>query len=133
MVKRILVVDDDPLFEELIQGQLKQAGYEHLSFETPLQALAFFRQNYKGVDLAIIDLALPFIDGSELARKLREIAPGLPILLITGHVEAKNINGNISRVMYKPLTRDELVKAIEDLTGGPATGERKSAGQKPKP
>ncbi len=115
MAKRILVVDDDPIYEEMIDLQLEQSGYEHLSFGTPLQAMAFFRQNPQSIDLAIVDLALPFIGGDELARKLREIAPGLPILLITGHVEAKNIDGNVNRVLYKPVAREELITAVREL------------------
>ncbi len=127
MAKRILVVDDDPVYEEIINIQLEQAGYEHLSFETPLQAMAFFRQNFKAIDLAIIDLVLPFMGGDDLARKLREIVPDLPILLITGHLEAKDIGGNVTRVMYKPLTREEFIRAVDELLKPSSGGEHREA------
>ncbi len=127
MGKRILVVDDDPIYEEIIGIQLEEAGYEHLSFETPLQAMAFFRQNSKCIDLAIIDLVLPFMGGDELAKKLREIAPDLPILFVTGHIELKNIISTISKVMYKPLLRAEFIHAVEELLKPAAFGEHKAA------
>ncbi len=122
-----MVVDDDPIYEEIIDIQLEEAGYEHLSFETPLQAMAFFRQNSKCIDLAIVDYALPFMAGDELARKLREIAPDLPILIVTGHIEAKKIDGNISKVMYKPLLRAEFIHAVEELLKPAGLGEHKAA------
>ncbi len=127
MAKRILIVDDDPIYEEIINIQLEQAGYEHLSFETPLQAMAFFRQNFGAIDLAIIDLVLPFMGGDDLARKLREVAPDLPILLITGHLEATNIGGDVTMVMYKPLRREEFVRAVEELLRSSSGGEHRAS------
>ena len=114
--KRILVVDDDPLVKEMIKGHLESAGYDNLCFENSLQAMLFFRQNYKRIDLAIIDLVMPLMTGDEMAKKIHEIAPDSPILGITGHPEMKKINGNIKKIMYKPIMREELIRAVEELT-----------------
>ncbi len=111
------MVDDEQLVVELIQSHLEKSGYEHFAFQNVWQALAFFRQNSKSIDLALIDLALPIMTGDQLARQLKEIAPDLPIIVITGHVEVKEIDGNINRIMYKPISQHDLIDAIEQLIG----------------
>ncbi len=123
--KQILVVDDEPMVEEIIKTHLENAGYENLCFENSLQAMLFFRQNRNRIDLAIIDVVMPIMTGDQMARKMYEIAPDVPIIAITGHCEFRKIENNIKKIIYKPFTREELIHAVEELIG-PGTVDRAS-------
>ncbi len=118
MGKRLLVLDDEQMIEQMIQVHLQRQGYEHVSFNDPIKAMAFFRQNYKGIDLAIIDLTMPAMTGGQVAQEMCEIAPTLPVILLTGRLEA-NVDGNVNKIIHKPFTKQELIEAVEKLIGPP--------------
>lgn len=84
--KTILCVDDNEGALSVRKFLLETRGYRVLAFQIPEEALEQFRQG--GVDLVLSDLNMPGLDGNELARRMKEIAPDVPILLISGCVKA---------------------------------------------
>jgi DNA-binding NtrC family response regulator len=112
--KLILVVDDEHMIEEMMEMQLQRAGYKHASFNDPKQAMEFFVKNHEDLDLAILDLTMPKMTGTDMAKEMCKIEPNLPIILITGTVEGKGIEvtANIQKILYKPIPRDELIDAV---------------------
>lgn len=84
--KVILCVDDNEQALSVRKFLLETRGYRVLASLLPEEALERFRQG--GIDLVLSDLNMPRMDGNELARRMKEIAPEVPILLMSGCVKA---------------------------------------------
>lgn len=83
--KTILCVDDNEQALSVRKFMLETRGYRTLASLVPEEALEFFRRG--GIDLVLSDLHMPRMDGNELARRMKEIAPEVPILLMSGSVK----------------------------------------------
>src|SRR6266403_1844302 len=111
MTQRILVVDDDPGLRELLDGYLRDSGYE---VQTVAEGEAMREQLARTpFDLIVLDLMLPGEDGLTLCRRLRAhhlIDPeGVVVVLSTGEFRLlRALAENLNRV----LTRDQLIDAI---------------------
>jgi DNA-binding NtrC family response regulator len=81
------------------------------------EAIALARQT--PYSAAVVDIRLPDLDGYETYRRLREVQPGLPIILMTGfgydpsHSIVKARQEGLRTVLYKPFRADRLQEAIE--------------------
>src|SRR5580704_79029 len=84
--ERVLVVDDEPDLLELIEVNLKAAGYDVLSATNGKDALQIARE--KSPALIVLDVMLPELDGLEVCKSLRRDAAtgGIPILILTARV-----------------------------------------------
>ncbi|HEV7961281.1 MAG TPA: ATP-binding protein [Actinoplanes sp.] len=111
---RILVVEDDPALAELIQRLLQPAGYTVTVTNTPRAALAFLATSI--VDLVITDVVMPDLTGPELAVKVQEQRPGLPIMYTSGYTagvlgERAHLAAD-AILVEKPFTRTSLLAAV---------------------
>lgn len=77
----VLVVDDDESFRTLVADRLARTGHRVASAPDGPRAL----QLLEGVDVALIDLLMPGMDGLELLKKIRAARPDLAVVLLTGH------------------------------------------------
>lgn len=106
-MSKILIVDDDPHIRELSGVFLRNAGFEIVEANDGVDALAKLESTK--VDLFIIDIMMPRMDGWELCRELRE-SYDLPILMLTAKAEiSQKIKG------FQLGTDDYLVKPFEPL------------------
>jgi CheY-like chemotaxis protein len=110
---RILVVDDDADVRDFIADVLVELGHRVETLdcaEAALEALA------KGApDLALLDFAMPGMNGAQLAREARSLHPDLPILFVTGFAESDQLEGALGgdvAVLRKPFGVDELSAAV---------------------
>lgn len=114
---RVLFVEDEPLALELMGRSLTDHGYELTSFSCPQKALNWFVENSNCIDVLVTDQSMPLITGTELAFKMREIKPELPVIIVTGMgvvgVELKD--GSPLEVIEKPYKRQDLFNAIDSL------------------
>ncbi len=127
--ERILFVDDDEPIVELSLTSLRSFGYEVTGRTSSVEALEVFRSNPETCDLLITDLTMPNMDGLELARRVLEIRPQLPIILLTGFSEeiterdARSIG--IRAFLHKPVSYRDLAGAIRETL---SDGRRVNAG-----
>jgi len=84
--KTILCVDDSEQALSVRKFMLETRGYRVLGSLVPEEALEIFSQG--GIDLVISDLTMPRMDGNELARRMKDLAPEVPVLLMSGCVKA---------------------------------------------
>ena len=115
--KLILLVDDDVSIGEAISDFLKESSFDVVVETNPERAVRLARHML--VDLLIVDLQMPKLDGLEVLRLLREQQPKLKVIILTGHIaefqpQLKNIKADL--VMAKPPDTEQLLKAIDDLT-----------------
>jgi CheY-like chemotaxis protein len=85
--ERLLIVDDESTIGSMMQDALTFIGYRVETSEHPVQALDWFRKDPTGYDLVITDLTMPGLTGVELAKRIWELRPELPIMLMTGFTE----------------------------------------------
>ena len=112
----ILVVDDEPAVNRLVTRYLTHLGYKVLDAPSAETALAIVRRQEPRVDLVLSDVVMPGVSGTELAATLLSRAPGPSVILMTGvltpEVERVEIEGQIVRVLRKPLDLDEVQQVL---------------------
>src|SRR5215472_6865512 len=97
--KRILLADDQKEVREATNGR---------------EALELFKR--ETFDLLITDYAMPGMLGDELARRVKQLCPAQPVLMITGSIEACSLEkGCIDSLLNKPFTLDGLRQAVTVL------------------
>ncbi|MGH8017462.1 MAG: hybrid sensor histidine kinase/response regulator [Opitutaceae bacterium] len=119
----ILLVDDEDLFLEVVSENLLGMGHSVDCFTDPTAALeTFYKQRY---DLVITDRAMPGMTGDQLAMRVREYQPSLPVVLLTGFGSIIKQSGeqppNISEVLPKPLSQQMLREML--VRYGGSSGE----------
>mgnify|MGYP003505846437 CR=1 FL=1 len=112
---RILVVDDDAFIRKLIGIHLKKEGFEALFASDGMEALNLLQQ--EPVDLAIVDVMMPKMDGVTLTKNLAEI--GVPVLMLTAKTtlddKEKGFLAGADDYMVKPFDFRELNARIKVL------------------
>lgn len=113
----VLIVDDHKNIRNLIEIYLKRDGLNVLSASDGKEALAMM-ENHK-VDLMVVDIMMPHIDGYTVVEELRMSGFNLPILMITAKTSFKDkkigFDLGIDDYMSKPLDMDELVLRVRAL------------------
>jgi PAS domain S-box-containing protein len=110
---RILIVDDDDAVRNLATVFLGDAGYRVLEASGAPQALALLRT--QPVDLVMTDLAMPGMDGVQLAALIRSELPALPVLFVTGYAEGHNLSGEMT--LQKPFGARMLLDCVTRALG----------------
>jgi CheY-like chemotaxis protein len=118
--KRILVIDDEPSALDLLQRILEGEGYAVEVACNGLEGVELFR--LQPCDLVISDMVMPVKDGLQTILELRDMAPNLPVVAISGGgVISKEryltVAGYLDNVMTiaKPFTIEAIVKAVAGL------------------
>ena len=113
----ILVAEDDKSAGRLIMDTLSDAGYEPVLAADGLQAYAMLTQRH--VDLLVLDLMLPELDGFSLLRQLRESGSTLPVLVLTAREaiadKRRGLRAGADDYMVKPADEEELLLRIAAL------------------
>jgi len=86
-MKKILLVDDEEGIQLLYQEEFQDEGYEVVSAFTGEEALEKFKS--ESPDLVILDIQMPGMNGIEVLRQMKMIAPQLPVILSTAYHEYK--------------------------------------------
>ncbi len=115
----ILVVDDEPAIVDVVHAALTGFGYCVESFSDPLAALSRFLERPARFDLVITDQSMPGLSGTEFARRIRDVRPGLPLILISGFGEmldeAAIRQAGVTSVLAKPQRMSDLREVVRDL------------------
>lgn len=115
-MKQILLVDDEPAILRLLADALGEAGYATTACASSDEALKAARG--KAVDAALVDLNLPGLDGIALMKSLRDLQPGLPVVVITGEravdPAVNAMKAGAFDYFTKPLDLDRLGFAVRN-------------------
>ena len=116
---RILVVDDNSMVRESYTELLRHRGYEVVSASDGAEALDVLKG--ESVDLAIVDVMMPVMGGLELRQRLREMAPVVETILVTGQPDrledlmeddCEFQSGRVA-VLYKPVHPVKLLAEVD--------------------
>lgn len=116
--KRILIAEDDETSFMLLQVFLAPENYEILYASDGRKALQLFKENPK-IDLILMDLKMPVLDGYQATRQIREMDKKIPIIAQTAYALAgdnkKAFDAGCTDYITKPINRDILVSKIQTL------------------
>ncbi|MGD9949937.1 MAG: response regulator [Desulfobulbus sp.] len=117
--EKILIVDDEAYFLEVVYENLKMLGYNVQSFQRSLDALQEIKDNPNQYDLMITDQTMPEMTGVQLIQEVRKVNTSLSIILCTGFSEIVTENSasyyGIDRFLMKPVNVSEMAKAVAEI------------------
>ena len=110
----ILVVEDDAIVRMLIVDVLEELEFSVLEAADAEEALAVVQNVDQIIDLMMTDVGLPDMDGKQLAGKVRELRPSLPILFASGYAENIDVPAGM-QVIAKPFSIDQLRDKVKSM------------------
>jgi PAS domain S-box-containing protein len=119
--RAVLLVEDEGLVRRMAARALGEAGYQVLEAENGRAALELAARYGPRIELVLTDVGMPEMDGHELARRLEELRPDLPVVFLTGWGERDHRSdpapATVRAVLRKPFSPDSLVQAVEQVLG----------------
>ncbi len=117
----LLLADDEPKVREATAEVLEDLGYRVLQAEDGPEAVEVFRKYGKEIRVALLDVVMPHFGGVQLATRLREINPDIPVIFVTGfdkeHLLGRDGSFPNSEILSKPVWFDTLDSAIGEILG----------------
>ena len=115
-LRRVFVVDDEPLIASTLAMILSNSGFNAIAFNKPLEALQASQS--EAPDLLISDIMMPFLSGIELATQVKEICPNCNVLLVSGQANTGNYlkNGQRFEFLSKPVHPLDMLRKIQSIT-----------------
>ncbi len=117
--ERILFIDDEELLAEMGQDMLERLGYHVTVRHNSIEALTTFQNTPHEFDLVITDQTMPDMTGVDLARRMLQIRPDIPIILCTGYSNLIDENSakaiGIREFTLKPVTKELLAQLIRNV------------------
>ena len=112
----ILVVEDDAMVRNLVESVLRSYGYRVILAENGEQALELYGERWREIDLALLDVIMPGMNGRQVCEALRQRSPQLKVLFLTGYtadlIQDKGILVDGIDLILKPAQPDDLAKKI---------------------
>lgn len=112
----ILLVDDETGYTEALAKRLRRR--EQLVFTAPGGAEALKVLENEAIDVAVIDVRMPEMDGLTLLSVIKQKHPGVEVIMLTGHADVtdavRGMEGGAFDYLMKPIELDELLYKIED-------------------
>ena len=128
-METILLVDDEETISDVVEKALTLTGYKVLLARGGEEALEVYRNNRNRIDLVVLDMIMPGMNGKKVFDQLREMDPGVSIILSTGY----SMDGEASHLMtrgcsgfiQKPFGIKELSQKIREVMAKKRRAETK--------
>ncbi len=113
----VLIIEDDEQTRLALTSILVQEGYLVLTAGSGHDAIAILRDPASSLDVVVLDVHLPDIDGTVLCARLRQFYPHLPVIICSGEASpaevARLLELGATRYFAKPISAEELLAAVE--------------------
>lgn len=115
----ILVIDDESFFRSIIKEMLETLGHRVYTAENGEIGLNIFKEKKDYIDLILIDIIMPIMDGKEIFKKLLKIDPDAKVILTSGFSQDEQLTELINRsscvFLQKPFKLEELAEIINKI------------------
>ena len=108
--QRVLLVDDDTNFLQILSTFLQSAGYEVETAEGGMEGIRKFRRGTP--EVIITDRIMPHMDGEQMTEVIKSIDPGVPVILISGRPDGLRHPALFEAVVAKPFQSAQLLSAV---------------------
>jgi len=118
---KILIVDDEQDVRDIFQDRLEKAGYNALMAENGEDAIKILRSGDNMINVGIIfcDIRMPKVNGIECIDFLKQQAPGIPVVVVTGYPDAEVakelLKKGVKEYLVKPLDKERMMEIVENL------------------
>ncbi|MGA9120012.1 MAG: response regulator [Bacteroidota bacterium] len=117
----ILLVDDEPAMQDLGRELLEDEGYVVLLANNGMEAIELYRKKFEEIDLVILDLVMPSMDGGQVYVSLKAINPALKAFFCTGFVSDQLIASLLQeeklQVVSKPFRPEQFLRTVQEVIG----------------
>ena len=114
----ILVAEDEPEVLDLIVSMLEEMGYTVITARDGVEACAVFDDNVQTIDLALLDVIMPKMQGKAVYDHIREIDGSLPVVFSTGYtareIDSQYLAENDLALLQKPYSPQALFRTIKE-------------------
>ncbi len=125
-LRKVLVVDDDPVVRKSFDRVLSGKGYAVITAENGEEAMR--KLNEEKYDVVYTDIRMPGMSGLEVAEKVKAARPWTPVVIITGYgteaAEARAKAAGVSGFLHKPLSPETIEGSARDALAVPAAAEK---------
>lgn len=115
----VMVVDDEETFRDMAQATLTSLGYHAITFADGPSALEYYRHSHADVDLIMLDMVMPDLDGRAAFEQLRAINPNAQVLLCSGYsVDGRSqslLQEGARGFIEKPFRKAQLSRKIAEI------------------
>ena len=115
----ILLAEDNEALQELTRRTLDALGYRVIAVSNGEEAVREFTANHNRIDLVLLDVSMPILDGTEAYLQMREIRCDLPAVFATGHTtESVLLSSLVKRgaaILQKPYPLSDLGRVVREL------------------
>ena len=115
----VLLIDDDEMIADVSEMILKNSGYDVVSAKSGKEAIEVYKENHSRIDMVILDMILPDMGGGDTYDKLKEINPGIKVLLASGYdidYQGRDImERGCDGFIQKPFNMNELLEKIRGI------------------
>ena len=115
------MVDDEEMIIEVGKAMLKKLGYNVITSGSGQEAIEMLTEHGEAIDLVILDMIMPGMDGGETFDRIREIQPEIPVIISSGYTingQATDIlNRGCNGFIQKPYDLSALSKKIRNVVG----------------
>jgi CheY-like chemotaxis protein len=110
----VLLIDDEPLVRRAAAAMLAFGGYRVLEADGGAEGLDIFMRRGREISLVLLDRSMPGIPGEQVAQRLHELDPAIPIVLLSGQPGPAPAAAHATAVLSKPVDAQTLLTAIRD-------------------
>ena len=116
----VLIVDDEVEFLSLIQKRLEHRDIKVTTASNANDAIKLVQKGDVSFDAVVMDVRMPGMDGLEALHRMKQLAPHLPVILLTGHaslnVAVSGMELGAFDYLLKPIAINELLIKLEDAS-----------------
>lgn len=115
----VLVIDDEPIVRQMVTEVLRGSGYKVVAAASGMEGVQYMDELRGRVDVVLLDMIMPEMDGEATFKALRHIDPELPIMLTSGYVQEEKrerlMQAGALGLVYKPYKSNELLYRIREV------------------
>ncbi len=115
----ILVVDDEKEIRQFIRSVLEEHGYRVIEAQNGYEAIEIFQEKAHEIDLVLLDLIMPEMDGKDTFWNLKKLLPNIRVILLTGYVADSTVrsmlNNGARAFLTKPFRLQDLLVVVNQV------------------
>ncbi len=124
--RHVLIVDDEDVIRVMARDMLEEQGFKVSSSCDGQEGLEFYREHYKDIDVVLLDMNMPRLNGYDCFAAMRKLNAGARVIAFTGFTAEEHIlkmrAGGLHDYIGKPFRSDLLISKINEVLSRPAVG-----------